>query len=95
MEQKAYLRAVIRGRVQGVNFRRFVADKATLFGLQGTVRNLPDGTSLEVHAEGARVGLLSLLEHLHHGPRGAMVERVETEWAQFKGTYRGFTIADY
>ena len=95
MEQRACLRAVVRGRVQGVNFRHFVADKATLFGLRGTVRNLPDGTSLEIHAEGARGSLLSLLEHLHRGPRGAMVERVEAEWTQFQGTYRSFTIAGY
>ena len=86
---------MVTGRVQGVDFRRFVVNRAVALRLQGTAKNLPDGSSLEVHAEGLRGDLLSLLEHLHRGPRGALVEHVETEWSEFQGLRRGFTITGY
>ena len=92
-EDKAHLHAVVRGRVQGVNFRRFVMEKATLLGLRGTVGNLPDGASVQVHAEGSRERLETLLEHLHRGPRGALVVDVVEEWGRFTGNYEVFTFS--
>ena len=46
------LRAVIRGRVQGVGCRDYCRTRARALGLSGSVRNLPDGRSVEVIAEG-------------------------------------------
>ena len=51
---RARLHAVVHGRVQGVNFRSFAASRARGLALSGTVRNLPDGRSVEVVAEGDR-----------------------------------------
>ncbi|HZL86426.1 MAG TPA: acylphosphatase, partial [Candidatus Krumholzibacteria bacterium] len=48
MEQAA-LRFVVRGRVQGVGFRVFVAQQAHQLGVRGYARNQPDG-SVEVVA---------------------------------------------
>lgn len=90
-EDKAHLHVVLRGRVQGVNFRHFVMEKATLLGLRGTVGNLPNGMSLEVHAEGPRKGLEALLEHLRRGPQGALVTEVMEERSRFTGDYKDFT----
>jgi len=48
------LRAVARGRVQGVGFRDFILQRARQAGLTGWVRNLADG-GLECVAPMARV----------------------------------------
>ncbi|MEX0681906.1 MAG: acylphosphatase [Dehalococcoidia bacterium] len=84
------LRAVVRGRVQGVGFRDCVVTRAGSLRLAGYVRNLPDGRSIEVGAEGPRGTLEQLLEYLREGPSQARVEEVEAEWGEATREYRGF-----
>jgi len=86
------LRAVVRGRVQGVNFRDFVCRRARFLRLSGYVRNLPDGRSVEVVAEGRQADLERLLEYLRDGPTRARVDTVDLEWRQATGAYRDFGI---
>lgn len=69
----------VHGRVQGVFFRAFVARTAEALGLNGYVRNLRDGRSVEVYAEGDEAALLELAEKCHEGPPGARVEKVVEE----------------
>ncbi len=88
----AALRAVVRGRVQGVGFRDYVLTRARFLGLGGYVRNLPDHRSLEVVAEGDRRDLEQLLAYLREGPRGSRVDSVETEWGERTGDYSGFGV---
>ena len=89
-EIKAF-HAVVYGRVQGVNYRRFTQRQAIQLGLQGYVRNLPDG-SVEVHAEGERTQLEQLVGILQTGPPGAMVEALQTAWLEFTGKYQNFSV---
>jgi acylphosphatase len=93
MAEVASLRAIVRGRVQGVGFRDFVWRRARFLGLSGYVRNLPDGRSVEVVAEGERQALEQLLEYLREGPRAARVDEVEVHWGQPSGGYPDFAIA--
>ena len=88
----AALRAVVRGRVQGVGFRDYVLTRAGYLRLNGYVRNLPDGRSLEVVAEGPRSDLEQLLSYLREGPRLARVDAVETDWGEPTGAYEGFGV---
>lgn len=88
----AALRAVVRGRVQGIGFRDYVLTRARFLGLTGYVRNLPDGRSVEVVAEGPRGELEQLLEHVREGPRMSRVDAVETEWGEPTGAYDGFGV---
>ncbi len=88
----AALRAVVRGRVQGIGFREYVLTRARFLDLAGYVRNLPDGRSLEVVAEGERSGLEQLLDYLSEGPRSSRVDGVETEWGEPTGAYDGFGV---
>ena len=74
------LRVLVRGRVQGVFFRQFVARHAQQMGLTGWVRNLPGGGTVEVVAEGPRQTLTELLALLGQGPPGARVEKTDAEW---------------
>ena len=63
-------RWLIRGRVQGVGFRRFVQREAVELCLNGWVRNLDDGR-VEAFAQGAAGALDALQGRLWHGPRAA------------------------
>ena len=72
-EDIARLRAVVRGRVQGVGFREYVSRRARVAGLSGYACNLPDGRSVEVMAEGPRGALEEFLRHLQEGPRMSSV----------------------
>ncbi len=84
------LRAIVRGRVQGVGFRDYARTRARSLGLTGYVRNLSDGRSVEVVAEGARHDLERLADYLHRGPSGAHVTAVETDWRTPTGAHAGF-----
>jgi acylphosphatase len=84
------LNAMVRGRVQGVGFRYFVKRRAGELGLVGFARNLGDGASVEVVAEGSRPALEALLASLRLGPRLSHVEKVEAGWAEASGGFQGF-----
>ena len=86
------VRAVVRGRVQGVGFREFVLNRARFLAVSGYVRNLPDGRSLEVVAEGPRPDLEQLLAYLRDGPRISRVDAVDADWGEPTGAYDGFGV---
>ena len=92
MAEREGLHAVARGRVQGVGFRDFVARNAKSLGLKGYVRNLPDGCSVEVAAEGGREGLDELLGRIRQGPPSAEVQGVDVQWTEASGGYEDFRL---
>jgi len=69
-------RYVVRGRVQGVGFRWFVAGQARRLGVRGFARNLEDG-SVEVVAQGPADAVEELARALASGPALARVANVE------------------
>jgi acylphosphatase len=72
------VRAIARGRVQGVFFRDSVRREAERLGVAGWVRNRDDGT-VEMHAEGPADAVASLLAFAQAGPPRASVERLDVE----------------
>jgi acylphosphatase len=88
---KASLRAVVSGRVQGVFYRIFVVREANGLGLCGIVRNLPDGR-VEVVAVGERLKLEQLVHRLRKGPPKAQVSDVTVEWDEYRHEYDDFQI---
>jgi acylphosphatase len=71
-------RFLVRGRVQRVGFRYFAEDMARIEGINGFVRNLPDGR-VEALAEGDAESVLRFERAIRRGPTGARVDDVETE----------------
>ena len=84
-------RFLIGGRVQGVGYRMFAEAAASVEGVHGFVRNLPDGR-VEAFVEGDQESVDRVELKLRRGPIGARVESFEVEPAA--PTYRptGFSI---
>jgi acylphosphatase len=68
-------RVLIAGQVQGVGFRITCRRVALKHGVQGWVRNLPDGR-VEASFEGPPDEVEHLLEWARHGPQLAVVTNV-------------------
>lgn len=76
---EARLHAIVRGRVQGVNFRYYTLRGAERLDLTGWVANRWDGT-VEAVAEGRRDALNKFRVFLQQGPPASWVQRVDVEW---------------
>ena len=82
---------IVHGRVQGVNFRYFTQQNAIKLGIQGYVKNLPDGR-VEIVAEGDKATLDRFVAILWKGPPAARVEEVKVEKHPFGGGHTSFRI---
>jgi acylphosphatase len=87
------VRLIVRGLVQGVGFRWFVASRARALGLTGWVRNRTDG-AVETEAEGSREALSAFVTDVARGPSHARVSEVEQDWEETPGGHREFVIRD-
>jgi acylphosphatase len=85
------LHAIVRGEVQGVNFRTTTQREAAALNLTGWVRNLWDGT-VETVAEGPSDTLERFEAYLHRGPSAAFVESVDVVYGEATGEFRAFNI---
>ena len=85
-------RFVVRGLVQGVNFRAAAVREAMSHGLTGCVWNRADD-AVELIAEGDDHALDALGDWLQHGPRLAKVEHVERSDLVGERRYQDFSIA--
>jgi acylphosphatase len=81
---------MITGHVQGVSFRYSAQRQARSFGLDGWVRNAPDG-SVEVVVEGEPEAVRLFVNWAHSGPPGATVDSIDTEEEAPRGE-QGFRI---
>jgi acylphosphatase len=84
-------RFIVRGRVQGVNFRTTAAQQALRLGLSGRIWNREDG-AVEAEAVGPDEALAKFEAWLHRGPSYADVESVEAEALLAEPRHRGFAI---
>ena len=71
-------RCIVKGRVQGVWFRRFTQNVANELGISGWVRNRDDG-SVEVEASVPDEVYEKFLQALRKGPPLARVDDVAVE----------------
>lgn len=84
--EKTARKYFVSGLVQGVGFRYFAQDAAEQLRLAGYVRNLRDGR-VEAYAIGTDEQHLRFLAALKKGPRGAMVQTVAEEPADFDSQF--------
>jgi len=72
------VKAVVRGRVQGVGYRQATRVAARALGLHGWVRNTRDGT-VELFAQGDEDAVNRLVDWLWLGPSGDGVSGIESD----------------
>lgn len=77
----------IQGTVQGVGYRYFTMNEAKQLGVNGWVRNLPDGC-VEAVFEGSRESVEQLIRWCHQGPKAAIVSNVVVEYSNPEGLLR-------
>jgi len=77
--------------VQGVGFRWYVLETARRCGVEGDVRNLPDGR-VEIRAKGSASRLASLLDEIRRGPRSSRVDDVLESMLDTDQGFDGFTV---
>jgi len=81
----------ISGRVQGVFFRYETKAMALKLGVNGWVRNLPNG-QVEALVEGEKEKVEKLIEFCRRGPPGAHVTQVDVKWESPTGEFKSFVI---
>lgn len=81
----------VSGMVQGVFFRYETRRLAQELGVNGWVRNLPDGR-VEAVFEGEESLVDKMVEFCRKGPPGAMVTDVKVEREEYRGEFKSFII---
>lgn len=90
MSEAVRRRVVVHGHVQGVFFRDTTRREAARRGVAGWVTNRPDG-AVEAVFEGPADEVDAMVDFCSSGPRGADVDRVETNDEQPEGL-QGFDV---
>jgi acylphosphatase len=80
IEEITVRRVLVRGRVQGVGYRAWVAESAVARGLAGWVRNRRDG-SVEAVFAGPAARVTAMMDACEQGPLMARVASVSSEEA--------------
>ncbi|MEM4703846.1 MAG: acylphosphatase [Candidatus Bathyarchaeia archaeon] len=88
---KVRAHVIVNGKVQGVFFRSETRFEAKKRGVNGWVRNLPDGR-VEAVFEGEETNVKELIEFCRKGPPGAKVTSVEVSWEKWTGEFKSFEI---
>lgn len=83
--------ARVEGRVQGVFFRDSTRKEAQLLGLNGWVRNMPDGT-VETLIQGQEPKVQQMIKWLHEGSPHSIVTNVSCKEVREDMTYNDFKI---
>lgn len=79
------------GKVQGVWFRRFVAQGAIPLGVTGYAMNLPDG-SVEVALAGDPEQVRAVQRRVEQGPPASRVDGVSWEVRESERVFDGFEV---
>jgi len=81
----------VSGIVQGVFFRYHTQERALEMGVDGWVRNLPDGR-VEAVFEGEDRAVDQMVAFCRRGPPGAHVTKVELHEEIWTGEFKGFSV---
>ncbi|MBE9170059.1 acylphosphatase [Pleurocapsales cyanobacterium LEGE 06147] len=84
------VRIFVSGKVQGVGYRFSTRQQAQNLGINGWVRNLPDGR-VEAVLAGDRPTVEQMIQWCRIGPAAAVVKNITVEEIKSR-TIDGFTI---
>ncbi len=87
---KIHWKIAVFGKVQGVWFRKSTQQEARKLGLNGSVKNLEDG-SVFIEVEGDEPAMSEFLGWCSHGPQLADVQQLKLTKAEVLG-FNSFEI---
>ncbi len=90
MALKSY-RVIIKGIVQGVNFRNFTKLEAERIGIKGYVMNTHDG-HVEAFFEGDEESIKEMIASVHVGPPSSRVKEVKLYEQDGISNFKDFKI---
>ncbi len=88
---KKRAKLIIKGIVQGVNFRYYTQREAKKNNLTGWVRNLPDG-SVAALFEGEEEDVETMIQWCRSGPPSARVTELIAQKEEFRDEFQSFSI---
>ncbi len=90
MTAKSY-RVIIKGIVQGVNFRNFTKLEADRIGIKGYVKNTHDG-HVEAFFEGEENRIKEMVAKVHIGPPSSKVKEVKLYEQESLSNFKDFKV---
>lgn len=84
-------KCIVKGRVQGVWYRKYVAEAARAAGFRGYVRNLPDGSVVAV-VDTPEKFLDEFKKILKKGSPMSQVDSIECEEVSFEEPFYDFGV---
>jgi len=88
---KSRAKLIVKGIVQGVNFRYYTQREARKNNVTGWVRNLADGSVAAVF-EGEEEDVESMVQWCRHGPSGAHVSELIVQPEEYRGEFQSFSV---
>jgi len=88
---KSRVKLIVKGIVQGVNFRYYTRREALKNSVNGWVRNLADGSVAAVF-EGEEEDVEAMIQWCRNGPPGAHVTELIAQPEEYRGEFQSFSI---
>lgn len=88
---KARVKVIVKGMVQGVNFRYYSQRQAAKFNIAGWVKNLPDGSVAAVF-EGDEQDVEAMVQWCRRGPPSAHVTELIAQPEEYRGEFSSFSV---
>jgi len=88
---KSRVKVIVKGIVQGVNFRYYAQRQAAKFNITGWVKNLPDGSVAAVF-EGDEQDVEAMIQWCRRGPPSAQVTELIAQPEEYGGEFSSFSV---
>ena len=88
---KSRVKVIVKGIVQGVNFRYYSQRQAAKFNITGWVKNLPDGSVAGVF-EGDEQDVEAMVQWCRRGPPSAHVTGLIAQPEEYRGEFSSFSV---
>ena len=88
---KSRVKLIVKGIVQGVNFRYYTRGEALKNSVNGWVRNFADGSVAAVF-EGEEEDVEAMIQWCRNGPPGAHVTELIAQPEEYRGEFQSFSI---
>jgi acylphosphatase len=88
---RSRVKVVVKGIVQGVNFRYYTQRQAAKYNINGWVKNLPDGSVAAVF-EGEEHDVAAMVQWCRRGPSSAQVTELIEQPEEDRVEFSSFSV---